>query len=172
MSIWDLLNSQLHNNMFKLIAAIGKNRELGKNNNLIWHLPNDLTFFKGQTMNHPIIMGYKTYESLPKKLKGRQYILLTSKNIEEEDILVFHSKEEMLEKLDLSRDYFVIGGASIYQQFIDLCDELYLTEIDKEDSNADAFFPEFDKSMYERTVLDSNSDDGINYDHVLYRRLK
>lgn len=158
--------------MFKLIAAIGKNRELGKNNNLIWHLPNDLAFFKEHTMNHPIIMGYKTYESLPKKLKGREYILLTSKNLDDEDILVFHSKEELLENLDLSRDYFVIGGASIYKQFIDLCDELYLTEINREDNEADTFFPEFDKSMYERTVLASNNDNGIEYEHVLYRRLK
>ena len=123
-------------------------------------------------MNHPIIMGYKTYESLPKKLKGREYILLTSKNLDDEDILVFHSKEELLENLDLSRDYFVIGGASIYKQFIDLCDELYLTEINREDNEADAFFPEFDKSMYERIVLASNNDNGIEYEHVLYRRLK
>ena len=158
--------------MFKLIAAIGKNRELGKNNNLIWHLPNDLTFFKEKTMNTSIIMGYNTYISLPKKLQGRKYILLTSKNIEEEDILVFHSKEELLDKLDLSKEYFVIGGASIYKQFIDLCDELYLTEIDAEDKEADAFFPEFDKNNYERTVLKENSDNGINYNNVLYRRIR
>ena len=156
--------------MISLIAAIGKNNELGKNNDLIWHLPNDLKFFKEVTMNKNIIMGYKTYLSLPGKLKGRHYIVLTSKDRElDPDIDIYHSKEELLNNIKDNEDYYVIGGASIYEQLIDVCDRLYLTEIDAE-SDADVYFPSFDTKLYTREVLKSNSDNGINYNHVLYKR--
>ncbi len=154
-----------------LIAAIGRNNELGKNNDLIWHLKEDLKFFKETTMNKTIIMGYNTYESLPKRLPGRKYIVLSRRNPQlADDIKVYPSKEAMLEDVkNVDEEMFVIGGASIYQQFIDLCQKMYLTEIDAE-SEADVYFPHFDKNDFECEVLDEHWENGISYKHLVYRR--
>ena len=81
-----------------MIAAIGKNRELGKNNDLIWHLKEDMKFFKDQTMGKPIVMGRKTFESLPKLLPGRKHIILTKQKLDvPEEVLLFHNKEDVLD---------------------------------------------------------------------------
>lgn len=108
-----------------IIAAIGKNNELGKDNNLIWHLPNDLKFFKETTMGKDIIMGSNTFYSLPKLLPGRKHIVLTTKNINNDKILVLHSKEELLEYLkQVKKEVMIIGGASIYTQVLEYADKL------------------------------------------------
>ena len=129
-------------NNVSMIAAIGKNNELGKNNNLIWHLPNDLKFFKKTTMGKDIIMGSNTFYSLPKLLPGRKHIVLTSKNIDNAQILVLHNKEELLEYLrTIKKEVMIIGGESIYTQMLEYADKLYLTEIDAISSEADVYFP-------------------------------
>ena len=158
--------------MFSLIAAVGKNNELGKNNHLIWDLPLDLKFFKEKTMNKTIIMGYKTYLSLPKKLVGRKYIVLSSNHPDlGKDIKVYNNKEDLLEALkDNDEEIFIIGGATVYREFIDLCDYLYLTEIEAEDRNADVYFPYFDKNKYTSQVIDSKEENKIKYKHLVYRR--
>lgn len=155
-----------------LIAAIGKNNELGKDNKLIWYLPNDLNFFKQNTMNKPIIMGYNTFKSLPKLLPNRKHIVLTHKDIVFPDSVdVYHDKESLL--IDLEQydgDVFVIGGASIYKQFIEEADKLILTEIDEEEKMADVYFPFFNKDDYTNIVLGENQDNGIKYKHLEYKR--
>ena len=83
--------------MIALIAAIGKNNELGKNNDLIWHLPNDLKFFKEVTMGKNVVMGFNTYNSLPRKLVGRTMIVLTSRNINDKEIIVYNDLNKLLE---------------------------------------------------------------------------
>ena len=155
--------------MIALIAAIGKNNELGKNNNLIWHLPNDLKFFKEVTMGKNVVMGFNTYKSLPRKLVGRTMIVLTSKNINDKEIIVYNDLNKLLENYK-NKEIFIIGGASLYKIFIDKVDTMYLTEIDASDDKADVYFPKFNKDDWNREVLKENSDNGINYKHILYRR--
>lgn len=155
--------------MIVLIAAIGKNNELGKNNDLIWRLPNDFKFFKEITMGKTVVMGFNTYKSLPKKLVGRTMIVLTSKNINEEDIIIYHDINKLLSDYK-NKEIFIIGGASIYKAFIDKVDTMYLTEIDASDDKADVYFPSFNKSEWNYELLNENSDNNIKYRHVRYRR--
>ena len=156
--------------MISIIAAIGKNNELGKDNNLIWHIKEDLQNFKNLTMNKYIVMGTNTYKSLPKKLEGRKYILL-SKSIDAiENGLVFHEFDDLLKFINnQNEEIMIIGGASIYKMFISYADKLYLTEIDEE-SEADSYFPEFDKSKYSKTILKESIDNNIKYKFVTYER--
>lgn len=156
---------------YTIIAAIGKNRELGKENDLIWHLPNDLKFFKQVTSNHSIIMGRKTFESLPRMLPNRKHIVLTTSENLPSEVEVYKELKQLLERYkDTTEEIFIIGGASIYSQFLDYSDKLYLTEIDEEDKDADVFFPEFDKSNYTSELIKENEDNGIKYKHMVYRR--
>lgn len=153
---------------YSIIAAIGKNRELGKNNDLIWHLPNDLKFFKEVTTDHTIIMGRNTFDSLPKMLPNRKHIVLTSREGLPKEVEVYKELKQILEKYkDIKEEIFIIGGASIYEQFLDYSDKLYLTEIDAEEE-ASVYFPNFQRENYERQVLKENQDTGISYKHVLY----
>lgn len=156
---------------YTIIAAIGKNRELGKENDLIWHLPNDLKFFKQVTSNHSIIMGRKTFESLPRMLPNRKHIVLTTSENLPNEVEVYKELKQLLERYkDTTEEIFIIGGASIYSQFLEHSDKLYLTEIDEEDKDADVFFPEFDKSNYTSELIKENEDNGIKYKHMVYRR--
>ncbi len=156
---------------YTIIAAIGKNRELGKDNNLIWHLPGDLKFFKETTTGHSIIMGRKTLESLPKLLPNRHHIVLSSSDNFTSEIEHYKSLKELLNNLkDKEEEFFVIGGSSIYKEFIDIVDKMYLTEIDAECKNADAYFPDFNEEEWEKTILKENEDNNISYKHVLYKK--
>lgn len=155
-----------------IIAAIGKNRELGKNNDLIWHLKGDLQFFKECTTNHKIIMGMNTFKSLPKMLPNREHIILSHRDISIDGATVFNNLEDLLTYLNkIDEEVFIIGGASVYKLFVPYADELILTEIDEEDLSADVYFPEFNKEEYERIILKENSDNGVSYKHVSYRRV-
>ena len=157
---------------FSIIAAIGKNNELGKDNNLIWHLPNDLKFFKETTTGKTIIMGRRTFESLPRMLPNRHHIVLSSSNDFPSEVSVYNNLDDLLKDYkDSEEELFVIGGASIYKLFLDYSDKLYLTEIDASEE-ADAYFPKFDKNDFEYELLKENEDNGIKYKHVLYKRIK
>ena len=157
---------------YSIIAAIGKNRELGKDNKLIWNLKGDMKFFKDTTTGHTVIMGRKTFESLPKMLPNRHHIVLSSSNDFPSEVEVYNSLEELKKHLDDVKDeLIVIGGGSIYKKFIPYADKLYLTEIDA-NSEADTYFPEFDKDLYLKEELLSNEENGINYKHVLYKKIK
>ena len=152
-----------------MIAAIGKNNELGKNNNLIWHFKEDMNFFKEQTTGHKVIMGYKTYLSLPGLLKNRENILISKKPFVKEGLTVYTDKNNLINDLEkLNEEVFIIGGAHIYKDFISLADELILTEIEASDKDADAFFPVFNKKDYKCEILSTNNENNINYRHVRY----
>lgn len=154
-----------------LIAAIGKNYELGKNNDLIWRIKGDLKFFKDITMGHPIVMGRKTFESLPKVLPGRKNIVISSNDILNDEIEKYRSIKAFLDKYkDSSEEFFVIGGASIYSQFIDIAYSMYLTEINDECKCADVYFPKFNKDEWNSEELLSNIENGLEYKHVKYKR--
>jgi len=156
-------------NNLSLIAAIGKNNELGVNNTLIWHFKDDMKFFKNNTMGKNIIMGRKTLESLPKLLPGRTHFVLTRSDIEIEGVYVFHNIQDILSYIEESKeDFVVIGGASIYQEFIDYCNMLLLTEIDDTYSDADVYFPKFNKEEYTSEILEEHNDNNIEYKMVKY----
>jgi len=156
---------------YSIIAAIGKNNELGKDNDLIWRLKNDLKFFREVTTGHTIIMGRKTFESLPKMLPNRKHIVLSSSEDFPSEVEVYKELKDLLESLKNSEEeIFIIGGGSIYKLFIDYADKLYLTEIDASYEEADTYFPTFDKNNYDREVLKENEENGILYKHVLYKR--
>ena len=153
-----------------LIVAVGKNNEIGKDNNLIWHIKEDLQFFKNMTINQKILMGKNTFLSFPKPLKDRKHIVIsTSLELEDKSIEVFRSIDEFFDTYkDSEEEIYVIGGASIYKAFLPLCEELYITEIDNS-FEADTYFPEFDKSMYDKEEL-SSFDEPYKYKHVLYKK--
>ena len=168
-----------------IIAGIGTNNELGKNNQLLWHLPNDLKHFKKITSGKTIIMGRKTFESIGRPLPNRRNIIITrdanySKNIpteQKEQIEITHSLDEALEKAhlgaELPSEVFIIGGAEIYKQAINLADKLYITEIHNSDKDADVFFPIIDKNIWQETKRESFTKDDKNtndYSFVEYKR--
>ena len=155
-----------------MIAAIGKNRELGKNNDLIWHLKEDMKFFKDQTMGKPIVMGRKTFESLPKLLPGRKHIILTKQKLDvPEEVLLFHNKEGVLDYIkSYQEEVMIIGGASIYKEFLEDSNKLVLTEIDDEDKTADTYFPYFDKNEWLKEELSTEEENNIKYKHIIYTR--
>jgi dihydrofolate reductase len=143
-----------------IIAAIGRNGEIGKDNDLIWHLPRDMAFFKETTLGHHIITGRKNYESIPHRfrpLKGRTNIVVTRNlNYEAEGSSVVHTVEEAV---DIARnngetEAFIIGGGEIYKQSLDsnLVDRMYLTHVNGE-FEADVFFPVFDPSSWNQEVI-------------------
>ncbi|MDO4762854.1 MAG: dihydrofolate reductase [Flavobacteriaceae bacterium] len=138
--------------MITIIAAIGKNNELGKDNQLLWHLPEDLKHFKNLTSGSPIIMGRKTFESIGKPLPNRTNIVVSRQdNWFEEGILIVPSLKEALKHAKkISEDIFIIGGGNIYAQTMDLADKLKITQVDFE-TQADTFFPKIDESIWQKT---------------------
>lgn len=155
--------------MLSLIAAIGKNRELGKDNKLLWHIPGDLPRFKILTTGHPVIMGRKTYESMGKPLPERTNIVI-SKNpsFHPEGVIVVTSLEDAVtaaRSATGSEEIFVIGGGAVYGQAIGLAQRLYLTIVDKE-APADTFFPAYDR--FGRVVSsETHEADGLRYTYMI-----
>lgn len=153
-----------------MIAAVGKNLELGKNNNLIWHFKEDMKFFKDTTMGHTVVMGRKTFESLPKALPGRKNIVISSNaEYQAQGATVVTSVEEALQIAD-NEEVFVIGGGKIYAEFLPYADKLYLTEIDAECADADTYFPQFNKSDYIKEIINYYDIDGVEFYHVVYKK--
>lgn len=157
-----------------IIAAIGENNELGKNNDLIWHLPNDLKFFKSVTTGKTVLMGRNTFWSLPKVLPNRTNIVITDMDEDyPKEVVIYNSIEAFLEDYkNTEEEVFIIGGASIYSQFINIADKIYLTEVAATCDDAQVYFPQFDKEQYEKDIVGQNEDNGISYKHVLYKRRK
>ena len=154
-----------------MIACVGKNLELGKNNDLIWHLPNDLKYFKKITLGKTVIMGRKTFESLPGVLpKRRNIVLQSSPNNETIGIEIYHDIPSVLASIKDDEEVFVIGGARVYQQFLEYAKRLYLTEVDAEYPDADVYFPKFEKKKYKKKILGYNNDNGIKYKFALYEK--
>ena len=156
-----------------VIVAMTKRRIIGKDGTLPWHLSEDLKLFKAHTTGNIVIMGRKTFDSIGRPLPNRRN-LVVSKSIQENEkvagVEYFPDLEHALNAAqDGSGKIFIIGGASIYKQFLPYANTLYLTEVDSE-SEADVYFPEFDKSLYEKEIVKENSDNNLNYNYVIYRR--
>lgn len=152
-----------------IIAAIGKNLVIGRGNELLWPIPDDLKRFKQLTTGHPVIMGRKTFESifasLGKPLPNRTNIVITrDPSYQREGVVVVHSLEEALDQaraLDAA-EMFVIGGAQIYEQALPLADKLYLTLIDAEE-DGDAYFPPYEHLFTKKVFEEAHEHGGLKY---------
>ncbi|MFY7671979.1 dihydrofolate reductase [Tenacibaculum sp. MEBiC06402] len=161
--------------MITIIAAIGKNNELGKNNDLIWHLPADLKRFKKVTSGHHILMGRNTFESIGKPLPNRTTIIITrNDNYFKDGCLIASSIEEAIELAKNDDEIFIIGGAQVYKQAIEnnSVQKLDITIV-HENFDADVFFPEIDKTIWKEVAReDFTADEKNKYDYsfVTYER--
>lgn len=154
----------------KMIACVSRDGGLGRNGELLWHIPEDMQFFKQMTLESTVVMGGKTFASIGRALPGRRNIVLTRRDLPAKDVEVAHSEAELRKLVQQSKQpVFVIGGASLYQMFIEKAEEIYLTEVD-DIRPADTFFPRFDKSQYQMEVLQAGMADGIKYQMVRYCR--
>ncbi|MFV9484125.1 dihydrofolate reductase [Christiangramia sp. ASW11-125] len=135
--------------MITMIAAAAENNALGKDDDLVWHLPDDFKRFKRLTSGHHIIMGRKTFESFPKLLPDRTHVIITrKKDYSPENTIVVHSMEEALKVSKLDDEAFIIGGGEIYKMGMEHADRIELTRVHGE-FDADTHFPEIDKSEWE-----------------------
>ena len=164
--------------VISLIAAVSKNGVIGKNNDLPWHLPDDMRYFMETTRGHHVILGRKNYDSLPKKyrpLPHRINIVVThQKEFVAPECLVVHSVASALDIATKNgeREVFVIGGAEIYKEVFPLAQRLYLTEIHAE-IDGDIFFPDFDKTAWKEKSRSPHPADARHahaFDFVIYER--
>jgi dihydrofolate reductase len=146
--------------MISIVVATGKNQEIGKKNGLLWHIPEELKHFKELTMGHPIIMGRKTYESIGRPLPGRTNIVLSRQRTSGVRKAVREARSlteafRIAERNTGGNEIFVIGGASVFRQALPFADKLYLTIVEAEFPEADAFFPDysqFDKILSQKKL--------------------
>ncbi|HSH72502.1 MAG TPA: dihydrofolate reductase [Methylophilaceae bacterium] len=154
-----------------LIVAVARNRVIGVNNTLPWHLPEDLKRFRALTMGHHIIMGRKTYESLGRLLPGRTTVIVTrNAGYQVEGALVAHSLQDAIKLCRADPEVFLIGGAELYQDGLKLANKLYLTTIDAE-YEGDAFFPEFDSHAWLKISREQYvSANGLAFSYLIYNK--
>ena len=159
--------------MLSIIVAKAKNNVIGKENKLLWHLPEDLKKFKELTTGHVIIMGRKTFESLGKILPDRKHVVFTNNpdfKVDNENVEIVHSMLQIQEYIENDEENFVIGGAMIYNILMQYVKKLYVTEIDKE-FEGDAFFPKIDLDVWkEVSRKQGNTDEKAKYDFVIYEK--
>jgi dihydrofolate reductase len=162
--------------MISYIVAMDKNHVIGRNNELPWHLPADLAYFKKMTMGKPIIMGRKTHESIGRALPGRENIIVTrNKDYQSEGCKVVHSIDEIkqLEK-ETDQELSVIGGAELFKELFSVTDRLYITHIYHE-FEGDTFFPDINWENWEVVEREMGVKDEKNpydYEYVVYDRKK
>ena len=151
-----------------IIVVVGNNNEIGRNNGLLCHLPADLKHFKLLTIGHTIVMGRKTFESLPKgALPDRTNIVLTrNSNLSFENCLIYSSLSEIIDSQKNNDKIFIIGGGEIYRQVLPFANKLYLTKVHATFDDADTFFPEINFSEWEEVSRENHSADEKNlYDY-------
>lgn len=163
--------------MISLIAAIGRNNELGKGNTLLWSMPADMKHFRDTTALHTVIMGRKTFESIGRPLPDRRNIVVTRDvNYKKEGVEVAHSLAGALDLVaDPNEEVFIIGGAELYKQTIEIADKLYITHVDAEDKDADAFFPEIIPVVWNEVShkeLSADSKNPFNYTFSVYEKFQ
>lgn len=162
--------------MLNIIAAIGRRGELGRDGNLIWHISEDLKHFKHLTVGHTVIMGRRTWESLPiGALPDRRNIVVSSNpRFEATGAEVAPSLADAVRLAADEDEIFIIGGGSVYQQAINAADRLYLTQIEGEAEDADTYFPPVDPTLWEIDEMgeEARSRDGVAYRFITLRRKK
>lgn len=149
--------------MFSIISAVGKNKEIGKDNQLIFHIKDDMAFFREKTLEHKVVMGQNTWNSLPKKLEKRENIVVSYSDFDGPDYII-HDIDDFIEKnKDTDEEIFIIGGATIYREFLPYVKKMYLTEIDASCPDATVFFPDFDTSSFAKTILKEGKENDLAY---------
>ena len=156
--------------MFSIIAAIGKNKELGSQGDLVFHIKEDMKYFRDTTKGHKIVMGRKTWGSLPGKLPNRENIVISRHPVDNADATITDLTKFIAQNKDTDEEIFIIGGGMVYATFLDHAKNLYLTEIDAPAPAADTFFPDFDKSKYEKTIIKKGSEDDLTYAFAKYTK--
>lgn len=152
-----------------IISAMAQNRVIGIENRLPWRLPEDLRHFKALTLGHHVLMGRKTFESLPGQLPDRTVVVITrSPDFRAPGCIIAHSVEEAIAACEGDDEAFFIGGEQLYRQALDYAGRIYLTEIHA-DFQGDALFPEFDKQQWRETERrPARSASGLEFDFVIY----
>ena len=167
--------------MLSIIVAVAQNGAIGRNNELLWHISEDLKYFKSTTTGHPVIMGRKTYESIGRPLPGRRNIVLTRgameippiKNPQTTSMEVVNSLDEIYRIAQGDEEFFVMGGGMLYNETFGKADFLYLTRIYSEAENADTFFPEVDGKEWEvvrESQLLHDEENDIDFKFIVYKR--
>jgi len=162
--------------MLSIIVAKAKNNIIGKDNNLLWHLPEDLKRFKDLTTGHTIIMGRKTFESLGRVLPNRKHIVFTQNadfKVNDENVQIVHSMLEIQEYIENEEENFVIGGAMIYNLLMPYVTKMYVTQLDKE-FEGDAFFPRIDEEKWkivDKTEKIEDEASKIQYEYIIYEKI-
>ena len=164
------------NKHISIIVAVAENNAIGKGNKLLWHISDDLKRFKRLTTGYSVVMGKKTYESLPvQPLPGRTNVVIS--DIKGELIKgceMAYSIEEAIEKCPDNEESFIIGGGSVYHQFLPFADKLYITKVHKA-FDADTFFPEIDEDewqLIERKKIESDGKNDFSFSYLTYTRRK
>lgn len=161
--------------MFSIIVAIGKNNEIGKNNKLLWHIPEDLKKFKKTTLGKTVVMGRNTYESIGKPLPNRYNIVLT-KNLKSfpnnfnEKLEICDDFSKIVEKYKNSdEEVFIIGGAQVYKKSLELeiIEKLYISYIDFSDNEADVYFPEIDYNVWKKV----EEEEYVGWKFCIYKKI-
>ena len=163
--------------MLSIIVAKAQNNIIGKDNKLLWHIPEDLKRFKDITTGHTIIMGRKTFESLGRVLPNRKHIVFTQNpdfKVNDENVKIVHSMLEIQEYIENKEENFVIGGAMIYNLLMPYANKMYITEIHK-DFEGDTVFPKINLDIWEEVSREKGEDieqNNLEYDFVVYERKK
>ena len=161
--------------MLSIIVAIASNNVIGKDNKLLWYLPEDLKRFKNLTTNHTIIMGRKTFESIGRVLPDRKHVVLTHNldyTVDDPNVEIVHSIDEIQKYIDDENENFVIGGALIYRMLLEKSKRMYITKIFR-DFEGDAVFPKINEEEWQvtsesETITDENL--GFDYKYINYER--
>ena len=167
--------------MLSLIVAVAQNNAIGRNNELLWHISEDLKYFKSTTTGHPVIMGRKTYESIGIPLPGRRNIVLTRgtleippvKNPQTTSMEVVNSLDEVYAIAQSDEEFFVMGGGMLYNETFGKADFLYLTKIYAIAEDADTFFPEVDEKEWDvvrESQLLHDEENDIDFKFIVYKR--
>ena len=160
--------------MLSIIVAKSKNNAIGKDNKLLWYIPDDLKRFKKLTTGHTIIMGRKTFESLGKVLPNRLHIVLTrdeNYKIDNENVKIIHDTFQLETYIKDENENFVIGGAQIYASLISKCEKLYITQINK-DFIGDSYFPKINENEWKiiEKIEGPKDENNFNYEYITYER--
>lgn len=159
--------------MLSIIVAKAKNNVIGKDNKLLWHISEDLKRFKKLTTGHTIIMGRKTFDSLGRVLPNRKHVVLSHNpdfKVQDENVEIVHSIDDIKKYIDSSEENFVIGGAMIYNLLMPYVTKLYITEIDK-NFDGDSIFPKIDLEKWKEISRVKSEENGLEFTFVDYEKI-
>jgi dihydrofolate reductase len=155
-----------------IIATVGRNREIGCDGKLLWRFKEDMQYFRNVTMGHYVMMGRKTFDSMPKDLDGRKYLVLSRKLQSSTNVKTFAGVDDFLQFANQTdEDIYIIGGGELYTVLLQCADKMILTEVDAVADHADVFFPKFDKSNWSvKTEGTFTSSGGVKYIRKIYTK--